>query len=36
MDYLLNRSMEVLEEDYQTKDTDIVVSLVNTEECEER
>ena len=36
MDYLLNSSMEVLDEDYQPKDTDIVVSLVTTEECEER
>ena len=32
MDYLLNSSMEVLDEDYQPKDTDIVVSLVTTEE----
>lgn len=36
MDYLLNSFMEVLDEDYQPKDTDIVVSLVTTEECEER
>ena len=35
MDYLLNSSMEMLDEYYQPKDTDVVISLVSTEECEE-
>ena len=36
MDYLLNSSMEMLDEYYQPKDTDVVISLVSTEECEQR
>ena len=30
MDYLLNSSMEMLDEYYQPKDTDVVISLVST------
>lgn len=36
MDYLLNSSMEVLSDTYRPKDTDVIISLVSTEEWQQR
>lgn len=36
VEYLLNSSMESLDSDYHPKDNDVVISLLSTQECEEK